>query len=187
MTTTLESRSALWLLGLFSIGVYVFQFAPIVDHRGPTWLRQPARPSTRRTGMIFSEIMYHPRERADGASQRCRGPAPVRDHRRDERTRGDRVEHQGKHHRPLRRIVTRLGAPALPAPPSSRRSTASSRRGMRRSITVSLPAPLGAEMMTRSPFPSICSVTRPPRRAVSSRWARPASQGTPAGQARAAR
>ena len=30
MTTTLESRSALWLLGLFSIGVYVFQFAPIV-------------------------------------------------------------------------------------------------------------------------------------------------------------
>ncbi len=30
MSATLESRMALWLLGLFSIGVYVFQFAPIV-------------------------------------------------------------------------------------------------------------------------------------------------------------
>jgi spermidine/putrescine transport system permease protein len=30
MTGTLESRSALWLLGLFSIGVYIFQLAPIV-------------------------------------------------------------------------------------------------------------------------------------------------------------
>ncbi len=30
MSATLESRSALWLLGLFSVGVYIFQFAPIV-------------------------------------------------------------------------------------------------------------------------------------------------------------
>ena len=30
MSATLESRTALWLLGLFSIGVYIFQFAPIV-------------------------------------------------------------------------------------------------------------------------------------------------------------
>ena len=30
MNATLESRTALWLLGLFSIGVYIFQFAPIV-------------------------------------------------------------------------------------------------------------------------------------------------------------
>ena len=29
MSATLESRTALWLLGLFSVGVYVFQFAPI--------------------------------------------------------------------------------------------------------------------------------------------------------------
>ena len=30
MSATLESRTAMWLLGLFSAGVYVFQFAPIV-------------------------------------------------------------------------------------------------------------------------------------------------------------
>ena len=29
MIATLESRMALWLLGLFSVGVYIFQFAPI--------------------------------------------------------------------------------------------------------------------------------------------------------------
>src|SRR5688572_28462322 len=29
MSTALESRTALWLLGLFSIGVYILQFAPI--------------------------------------------------------------------------------------------------------------------------------------------------------------
>ena len=33
MTATLESRTALWLLGLFSVGVYIFQFAPITCSR----------------------------------------------------------------------------------------------------------------------------------------------------------